>query len=933
MPRSDAAVTSAVYAMTDRAVTRALLSRVRQETVELLAGNRHWLPPLLVDEVIASRDPELRAALASSAPHRPGDLFGRLAALGDPALAEGLYGMRGHPRGSSIPTSGFDRPEQRRAVWAGAVATADDPGWRAPDGLLTKLLATKDPDLLLPALHSPFPELVAHALVKTSHLNSAEVQLRTCRRVLARHGVQTLLDLAEPPAVRRPVAETVRRACASVNPDEVLAEAIRREQEPPPRPAPSAPAPDTEPPRQSVKQTGQADANPGAPPPADTVRGVPSVTTAELIDGLRNWDWRTPVSVPEEPEAIDWDALIEAHRAIPFSVPGLFRLWGGRGDCPEELAVAAFAADPPARDPASGRAGGGALHWSMLTAVDFSLDERGLHAVLAEGITSGVFPVDRVLAEIGPARHVLGALPHSDERVRGALDAQVARLGSDFANWRALHNRLPRFNGSVRALVDTALAEAPQHVGKPWPKPLGPEFPPRRNAVGRAAWLHLFDRAGKDAQLALSEHMDGRAIQQLLVWHQPDQDLRDHIVATHGAAVLAGLASHWNTPVEVIEELIPYDEPEINAALFLHTDLTDAQRRHVLAGRLWEKGEAATPTDERLPLTPALVKGMEESARRNWLLPVCDSGDPLLCRILLGSPRVKVHTEAQQLLMLVRLWERHGPDEVRALLDETKFPPRKQGKHPLPPKVLTTARTALDAADGLAALRAAQAHAAGPEGLVDYLRTAVPQGELAKSLDHWAEENNGVRTSQPADAHRTEPMPWPELLAAHRAEPLPDRLLVDLMRLAGCPADLTEAAAEAEFRLSHPAYTPRRGKRPPTVPEMLRKLPAPVHEGRSPWLEKAFETDRVTLADVLRDAFPAGACVAFLGSVLRPAPEDEDGTEGGTLDTHEVRRAVDELVGQHLGDAPDSWAMALHLTADFEGTLPELLATAAAIVS
>jgi hypothetical protein len=932
MSRSDAAVTSAVYALTDRTVTRALLSRVRQETAELLTDDRHWLPPLLVDEVIASRDQELRVALASSAPHRPGDLFDRLAALGDPALAEGLYGMRGHSRGSSTQTW-KGRPEQRRAVWAGAAATADDPGWRAPDGLLATLLATKDPDLLLPALDSPFPELVAHALTKTSHLNSAEVQLRTCRQVLARHGAQALLDLAKPPAVRRSVEETVRRVCASVNPDQELAEAIRREQKPP-RPAPSVPAPDTEPSREGAEQAARVDAaatgDPDTAPPADTTRRASWVTTDELIDRLRNGNRFESVYVPEEPEAIDWDALIEAHRAEPFSVPGLYRLWGGRGDCPEELAVAAFAADPPTRDPGGKRVGGGALHWSMLTAVDFGRYETRMQSVLAEGIPSGVFPVDRILAEIGPARHVLGALPHSDERVRGALDAQVARLGSDFANWRALHTRLPRFNGSVRALVDTALAEAPRHAGKPWPKPLGQEFPPRRNVVGRAAWLRLFDRAGKDAQLALSEHMDARTIQHLLVWHQPDQDLRDHIVATHGAAVLAGLASHWNTPAEVIEDLITYDEPEINAALFLHTDLTDAQRRHVLAGRLWEKGEA-TPLDERLPLTPALVEGLKESARRNWLLPVCDSGDPVLCRILLGCPRVKVHTEAQLLLMLVRLWERHGPDEVRALLDETKFPPRKQGKHPLPPKVLTTARAALDAADGLAALRAAQAHAAGPEGLVDYLRTVGPQGELAKSLDYWAEENNGVRTdpSRAGIVRRTEPMPWRELLAAHRTEPLPDRLLVDLMGLANCPADLTEAAAVAELRLSHGNYTPRRGKRLPTVPEMLRKLPSPVYEGRSHWLEKALETGQVTHADVLRDAFPARACVAFLASALRPAPEGE----GGTEDRDEIRRAVDELTRQHLGDAPDSWALALHLTADFEGTLPELLAATGAVFS
>ncbi|MQY14189.1 hypothetical protein SRB5_43510 [Streptomyces sp. RB5] len=816
------AVTSAVYDLADRALTRALLTRIPTETAALLADDRRRLPPLLVDEVIASRVPELRTALAASASRRAGDVFDRLAALGDPALAEGLHGMREAYVGRV--------PEQRRAVWAGAAATADDPGWRAPDGLVAKLLESKDADLLQSALDSPFPDLVAHA------------------------------------------------------------EAVCKEPETPPEPVTPA--------RRAVPSAEQR-----------------PETTAELIDVLRVRRRRySSTYLVNGPEKLDWEALLEAHRAEPFDHAALRALWEAGEDCPQELAVASFAAYPPTRH-GDTRKGGGPLYWPMLTALDFSRHEHALRAVLPEGIASGVFPVDRVLAEIKPARHVLNELPHSDERVRAALAAQVARLGSDFANWRALHHLLPRFTGTVPALIDAALAAAPRHAGKTWPNPMGPEFPPRRNSLGRTAWLHLFDRADQAVQLDLSERMDARTIQYLLMWHLPDQSVRDHIVATHGAAVLAGLASHWATSAEVIEDLITYDDPEVNAALFLHTNLTDAQRRHVLAGLRWKQG-AATPAAERLPLTPALLQGLRESARRNWLLPATESGDPDVCRILLGNQRVKVHTDPQHLLMLVRLWERHGPDEVRALLDETDFPPRKKGKHPVPPQVREAAQAALDASDGLEVLRAAQAAAAGPAGLVDHLRINGPQRDLAKYLDLWAEENGSAE------------LPWAGLLAAHRAEPLDDRLLVDLHRLEGCPADLVEATATARLRLSHRNYTPRKGKRPPTLPEMLRTLPLPEYAGRDNWPAEALHSGQVTAADILRDAFPALACVTYLGDET-PAQD----TRPWAHAVAELVEAMGALVREHLGDDPEGWTMALRLMPDFGGTLPDLLATAKAVVS
>ena len=132
------------------------------------------------------------------------------------------------------------------------------------------------------------------------------------------------------------------------------------------------------------------------------------------------------------------------------------------------------------------------------------------------------------------------------------------------------------------------------------------------------------------------------------------------------------------------------------------------------------------------------------------------------------------------------------------------------------------------------------------------------------------------------------------------------------------------------LRLTHSHYAPRRGGRPPTASEMLKKLPLPVsNKGDSVWLTNAHKAGQVTLPEILRDAFPARACAAFLAGTLDRQPEGAAGRE----ETRRTRRAVVELVARHLGDDPEGWAVALRLIPHFEGTLPELFATAGAVVS
>ncbi|MFD3522589.1 hypothetical protein [Streptomyces sp. NPDC058653] len=830
-------VVSAVYALADHALTRALMTRVRDETVELL-GSSAEVPRSLLEEVFASGDPGFLAALAASSPGR-GEVFDRLAALGDPELALILYGTHGNER----------TPAQRAAVWKGAATTADDPRWRTEDALPARLLASDHRDLLEllePALLSPFPELVAHA-----------------RRVIDHSGGESTVE------------RYWRKACPK--------------------------------------------------------------TLPELIDALRDStisgrDIDLPAGV------VDWDVLLAEQRREPFGAKELRRMWQ-HPDCPEELAMAAFECSENDRP-------SGATYWSMLTSP--ALDELADHSLaqlFRAGVESGVFPVDRLLSEIGPARRTLGGLPDGHDPTETALAAQAARLGSDFAPWRAVYALLPRFQGSVTELVDAALAEAPEHEGRPWPKPLGPETPSRKPAKSRAAWLRLYSAAGHSTQCALGGHMDVRTVQQLVFWQEPSAELRSHLVRSRGESVRVALASDWNTPQELIEELIPFNEPAVNAALFLETDLTPAQRRHILSGRRWADGVSAdTPSAERLELRDSLVGGLRSSARRHWLLACADSGDPLLCRILLGSLRVKIHTSALELHMLIRLWERHGPDAVRELLDETDFPGRKRpARHPLSQATSETGRAALEAdgsagpGGGPALLRAAYEKAVSPEGRAEFLceKGFGSEGdEFRDALSHLEEEVGPG------------PVPWAELEARHHVKALDDRLLdqfrpgvLDPDDLEGCPAALTEASAAAALRMSHRHYRPRRGAEPPTIARMLEKLPLPLMGGECEWLEKAHRRGLVTLDEVVRTGFPAHATVAFLAKALAPratAGADPDGDAEVLVETEEIRearRAVVALASEHLSDNPDAWALALQLIPEFEGTLPDLLRASGAVVS
>ncbi|MEU5614656.1 hypothetical protein AB0H03_39220 [Streptomyces sparsogenes] len=862
----DESLLSATFRLAGPALAPDLMARLREEAMALMAG-REPLPDYLVDTALATGDAELIWALAGCPPtaERLPALL-RLAALGYTALGPRLY--RGYG----------DRQELRAAVLEGAERNLDDPDWHEPDGLVEFLLNADGVEELLPALRAPFPAVVRHALKTVGHKVDASEQLAACRAVLAHGGVAELAGLAGLYTLRPAVAELVRRAAAAPDPAAVLESA-------------------------SVTEDDGTAAVDG-PTPSEPAPGAPAAPSGtELVQQLRELTW-TREGFPLD--GVDWDLVLAEHRREPLPDGALLTLAAHRG-CPDEIVLAAYRKSPrhlPATSP---------LPWQLLAEPDWSdsYSRFDLSRLLRRGIREGAYPVERVLREIRPARVVLGSLPYEETPVREELSGLVAGLGADWAAWRALYSLMPRFTGTGTELFAAAREQTAKHRGKTWPRPLTPEYPVSEPDGARAVFLRLYDLAAEDVRLALAEHLDLRSIQHLLVHYQPSAALRDRFVALHGVSVLAGIASSWELPEQTIAELLLHDDPEINAKLYIHTPLSAEQRRQILAGRRSRPAGGEAP----LPLTEELFAELRNSGRRHWLLPALEAGNPRLARILLG--KIKLHTPAGQLLLLVRLWERHGAQEVRALLDETEFPERRSKKHPLPAATHKIVRSALEAADGLAELRERLARARSPESRAEYLRTAAAgrRDQVTAALERLSEETGPD-------------LPWKELTAEHHRDPLPDALLVELAKRDDLPEELRPDCQVAEVRLEHREHPHRLTGPRPTALDLLRQyqLPAYVY-GHQEWLNLAMSYGQLTLSDILREARPARVAAAYL------AHRDQEAREEEAEQLRRVRREIVDLVATHLGEDPEAWTVAMRLMPEFTGTLPELLATTAAVIS
>ncbi|MGO4421672.1 hypothetical protein AB4Z54_23950, partial [Streptomyces sp. MCAF7] len=76
---------------------------------------------------------------------------------------------------------------------------------------------------------------------------------------------------------------------------------------------------------------------------------------------------------------------------------------------------------------------------------------------------------------------------------------------------------------------------------------------------------------------------------------------------------------------------------------------------------------------------------------------------------------------------------------------------------------------------------------------------------------------------------------------------------------------------------------------------------------------------------------PARVAATYLAKF--PSNRPEESPEGMDEQLCRVRQEAVDLIAAHLGKDPEGWAVAMRLMPEFTGTLPELLATTAAVIS
>jgi hypothetical protein len=163
------------------------------------------------------------------------------------------------------------------------------------------------------------------------------------------------------------------------------------------------------------------------------------------------------------------------------------------------------------------------------------------------------------------------------------------------------------------------------------------------------------------------------------------------------------------------------------------------------------------------------------------------------------------------------------------------------------------------------------------------------------------------------------PLDWDVLLAEHRRDPFPAGALEALTLQIGCPEELRAPVAPH-------ALMPHRTLRAAIVPglrrpRLLRHLAALGDAGsEKARIENAHETGILSAAAILRHGAPAFEALAL----FRDA-------RGERL--AEACRALSTRTRKAFGGEPDGWVVALNLLPDFPGTVPELIATARAIVA
>ncbi|MFF8815779.1 hypothetical protein [Streptomyces pactum] len=478
-----------------------------------------------------------------------------------------------------------------------------------------------------------------------------------------------------------------------------------------------------------------------------------------------------------------------------------------------------------------------------------------------------------VVERTRPARSVaaeVAAAGGPDDDAAAHLRQMVERhLGADGARWRWLHDALAGYRGSLPELL--AAPQAPTESDDAL-------RPPAPRSVHRTLGLlleHARPRHAAEAFVALPERV---ATELLTGGAHPAPTLVAAVVEHGDARLRAALARHPRLDTRVLARLVAVGDARVAAAVYRNPRTTQSLRR-TIADRI-----DTVPLDEALR---AELTAPDSEAPRTWLAPLLGSGDP---QLVVAALRSGVRQVAQQYALL-RIWERTGPDAVRAVLDDPA------AAFWLGRSVAQAVGQALAApdGDGPGLLRARCEPYEDPARLPALLATTRGTSTLRDLLSE--------PYTHDLDA----------LAEAHAATPFMPKACEELAR--------HEAADDAQreaFRLSA-LNEPWRaaGRRAGNSTPPARRLAEEELDGSAAvWAEGMVAAGYLDPVELIGTARPAAAA---LSALARLAERDLLGTAAAELQG---------LTERHLGERRRAWAALDALLPQHGGTVAELIATA-----
>ncbi|WP_143659824.1 hypothetical protein [Streptomyces pharetrae] len=480
----------------------------------------------------------------------------------------------------------------------------------------------------------------------------------------------------------------------------------------------------------------------------------------------------------------------------------------------------------------------------------------------------------RAVERARPARSVAAGVAAAggvdDEAAAALRDLTERHLGADVARWCALHDALTGYRGSLPELL----------ASPPVPRVSDDTLrPPAPRSVHRTLGLLLEHAEPRQAAAAFAA-LPERVTTELLAGGTLPAPALVAAVTDHGdSRTRTALARHPRLDTRVLARLVVVGDAQVAAAVYRNPRTTQSLRRTVVE-RL-----DTVPLDNALRAELTAPNGQ---VPRTWLTPLLGSGDP---HLVVPALRCGVRRVAQQYALL-RIWERTGPDAVRAVLDD----PTAAAWLSRAVVDTVTETLATPHGDGPRRLRAQGEPYEDPARLPALLATARGTSTLRDLL------------SEPY-AHDLD-----ALAAAHAATPFMPKACEELAR--------HEAASDAQrqaFRLSvlnEPWRAAGRRAGNSTLPAR-RLAEEELDDSAAVWAEGMAAAGFLDPVELIGTARPAACALAALARLA----------ERDLLGAAAVAE-LQALTQAHLGERRRAWAALDVLLPEHGGTVADLIAEA-----